>query len=190
LAPPSILACDAAVTHVEARVRAGTPAVFKLAQSGSVQQHESVLTALASGTEVIATLRIASSVEKQVSIDIKAAVLLNCVLLTVSVPPATPDGALIIIKNVWVAGVAVILNKLASTITIGFNHAPAPAGAIFAAARANDLPGLNAALRNGGSTEEKNSVSAKASLPVSPSACHNAFPTLLYHPPSLVHWRP
>ena len=43
-----------------------------------------------------------------------------------------------------------------------YNHAPTPEGAVTAAVKANDLPGLEVALRNGGSTEEKDGVSAKA----------------------------
>ena len=39
-----------------------------------------------------------------------------------------------------------------------YNHAPAPKGAVMAAAKAGDLPALKVALRNGGSTEEKDSV--------------------------------
>jgi hypothetical protein len=165
VAPPSILACDAAVTQAAARVRAGTPAVFKLAHSCAAQQHECVLTALASGADVFAILRSVDNlhvgvIDVLVAVDIKVDIEHNCVLIVVSVPPGTPDGALVVIKNVWVAGCAVFLNELSSTITIGFNHAPAPKGAVWTAAYYNDLPGLNAALRNGESTEEKDAVSS------------------------------
>jgi hypothetical protein len=160
LAPSSISAREVTLTAAGARVCTG-PAVFHLAPIYSEPLQNCVLAALASGTEVIATLRIAS-IDEQVPVDIKAADALNCVLLTVSVSPGTPDGSLVIINNVCVAGCAVNLNELLPTVTIGFNHAPAPEGAVYAAAKANDLPGLNAALRSGGSTEEKTEVSAKA----------------------------
>ena len=93
--------------------------------------------------------------------DIEAKFERNCVLLKVAVPLGTPVGARVVINHVWVAGCAVVLNELASIVTIEFNHAPAPAGAVHAAAKAGDLPALKVALRNGGSTEEKDSVSAR-----------------------------
>ena len=162
VAPRSISADDVALVPVEARVRAGAPAVFHVAPISSALLQECVLTALASGMDAIATLHIESLAAEQLSVDIKAAVTLNCVLLTVAVPPGTPDGSLVVINNVWVAGRAVVLNELLSCVTIGLNHGPEWEGAVYAAARANDLPGLNAALSNGGSTEEKDWVSAKA----------------------------
>ena len=147
----------------------GTPAVFVLANSRETQQHEFVLTALASGAEVIAIMRSVSNldggvIDVQVAVDIQAAVTLNCLFLTVAVPPGTPDGSCVMIHAVWVAGVSVVLNELASSVTIGFNHAPAPAGAVIDAAVANDLPGLKQALGNGGSTEEIDRVSARGRL--------------------------
>ncbi len=83
-------------------MRAGTPAVFLLASISSVLMQECVLTALASNMEVIATLRIAKPVDEQLSVYITASVTLNCALLTLAVPPSTPDGSLVIINNVWV----------------------------------------------------------------------------------------
>jgi hypothetical protein len=80
------------------------------------------------------------------------------------VPPGTPDGSLVIINNVWVAGFAVVLNSLSSSVTIGFNHAPASNGAVYAAALAGDVTGLIAALHNGGSTEECDVVSVDLRL--------------------------
>ena len=166
-APPSIEARESAVTPVNVRVCSGSPAIFKLAHSRETQQHDSVLTALASGAQVIALMRSVNILDGgvthvQVAVDI--AVELNCVTLTVAVPPGTPDGSVVMIHAVWVAGVSVILDALASSVTIGFNHAPAPAGTVMDAARANDLPGLKQALGNGGSTEEIDRVSARGRL--------------------------
>ena len=47
---------------------------------------------------------------------------------------------------------------LPATLLVGYNHAPAPAGAVLAAARAGDVPALQAALDAGGSTEEVDEV--------------------------------
>jgi hypothetical protein len=158
LTPRCIAARDVVLISAEVRVRAGAPAVFHLVPISPSPLHECVLSALVSRTEVIAALRIAS-IHEQVPVDINAAVALNCVLLTVPLPPGTPDGAHVIIKNVWVAGCAVILNELSSTVTIGYNHAPAPEGAVMEAAGNDDLSGVKAALHRGGSTEEKDEVS-------------------------------
>ncbi len=123
---------------------------------------------LAHGAEVFAILRSVDNldggvIDEQVAVDIEVDVERNSVLLTVAVPYYTPDGTLVIIKNVWIAGFPVILNELSSTITVGFNHAPAPKGMVLAAAYDDDLPFLNAVLQNGGSTEEKKrKVCAKA----------------------------
>ena len=168
-APPSIDASEVALAPVEVRVFSGTPAVFVLANSRETQQHEFVLTTLASGAEVIAIMRSVSNldggvIDVQVAVDIQAAVTLNCLFLTVAVPPGTPDGSCVMIHAVWVAGVSVVLNELASSVTIGFNHAPAPAGAVIDAAVANDLSRLKQALGNGESTEEKDRVSATGRL--------------------------
>ena len=167
-APLSIAAGDVAVTPAEACVRAGQLAVFNLVPTGSIPQHECVITALASGAEVIATLRIANpdggEVDVQVSVDIEVNIKLSCVLLKVAVPLGTQYGARVVINHVWVAGCAVVLNELSSIVTIGFNHATAPAGAMMAAAKDGDLPALKVALRNGGSTEEKDAVSASLKI--------------------------
>jgi hypothetical protein len=160
LAPRSISAHDVALTPAAARVRAGTPAVFHVAPISTALLRECVLTALASGMEVIATLRIASPVDEELSVDVKTAVLRNCVLVTVAVPFGTPDGSLVIINKVWVAGFAVLLNVQLSCVTIGFNHAPASEGAVYAAAAVGDVPGLFLAIHKGESTEQKDTVSS------------------------------
>jgi hypothetical protein len=46
-----------------------------------------------------------------------------------------------------------------------YNHVPAPAGAVTAAAVAGNLTALKTALLNGGSTEEKDGVSADKRSP-------------------------
>jgi hypothetical protein len=158
LAPYSFSADDVTLTSASARVRAGTPAVFHMTPISSAPMQECVITGLESGIEIRATLRIASPLDEQVPVDINASVSQNCVLLTVVVPPGTPDGSLVIINNLWVAGRAVVLNERLSCVTIGFNHAPASEGAVYAAAAAGDVPGLMVAILNGDSTEQKDKV--------------------------------
>jgi len=50
---------------------------------------------------------------------------------------------------------------------VGYNHAPAPAGAVLEAASAGDVAALQAALDAGGSTEENlNEVRGDGKVPV------------------------
>ena len=89
------------------------------------------------------------------TVDLDVSVDLDCVLLLiVAVPADTPDGSVVLIKDVGVAGCAVVLNEMFLRVIVGFNHAPAHAGAVYAAAAAGDEWGLEEALFDGVSTEE------------------------------------
>ena len=92
-------------------------------------------------------------------VDIVVSAELGCVLFMVAVPTDIQDDSVILIKCVDIAGIAVALNKLLPRVVIGFNHAPARAGTVYAAAAAGDESGLEVALFDGGSTEEQNNVS-------------------------------
>ncbi len=158
LSPSCLSARDVEIIPSASRVLAGQAAVFTLVQIGAnpqLKHHASVLTALASVTQVAATMHIAGAdCAVQMPVDIEASVTLGCVLLIVTLPPGTPDGTIVAIGRVWVAGCVVGLNDLSSNITVGFNHAPASEGCVFEAAEHGDECGLVAALQNGGSTEE------------------------------------
>jgi hypothetical protein len=165
-APSSVAASGVVLTPQLARVLAGHSAIFTLTPNDSTPQrkhHPCVLTALASATVATVILRNFRkgdiAVDTQLPVDIETSAELNCVLLTVAVPPGTPDGSLVIINNVWVAGCAVALNETTSSATVGFNHTLAPNGAVFKAAKVGDVPGIMAALHNGGSTNERGDVS-------------------------------
>ena len=47
---------------------------------------------------------------------------------------------------------------LPATLRVGYNHAPAPMGAVYGAAKAGEVPALQATLDAGGSTEEAEEV--------------------------------
>ena len=47
---------------------------------------------------------------------------------------------------------------LPATLRVGYNHAPAPEGAVLAAAETGDVPALLASIEEGGSTEEADEV--------------------------------
>ena len=73
-------------------------------------------------------------------------------------PAAWADAASVTIVSLSLAGRSLPCDCLPATLRVGYNHAPAPAGAVLAAARAGDVPALQAALDAGGSTEEVDEV--------------------------------
>ena len=62
------------------------------------------------------------------------------------------------IASLALAGRPLSCSYLPTTLRVGYNHAPAPAGAVLAAAKTGDLTALQAALEAGGSTEEASEV--------------------------------
>jgi hypothetical protein len=100
----------------------------------------------------------------------------GCVDLVVSVPEDAALGSEVILRRVSVAGCDVSQDEALVRVIVGFNHEPAPAGRVFAAAQAGDIPALTQALDNGCSTQEANEVSVYAVhaplLVISSSLCH------------------
>lgn len=162
-APKSVAACDLALNPTAAHVRTGQPAEFRMASTAPVLLHESILAVLALGTEVTAAIRIlgddaspdSGTVDGEALVEIEVDAKNNCMLLKVIVPPGIPDGALVVIKHVCVAGCDVALSEQSSSITIGFNHTEESEGAAYSAAATGDMPGLLAALDKGESTEQR-----------------------------------
>ena len=74
-------------------------------------------------------------------------------------PAAWAHAASVTIYSLSLAGRPLPSDCLPATLRVGYNHAPAPAGAVHAAAKAGDVPALLAALDAGGSTEEADKVS-------------------------------
>ena len=73
-------------------------------------------------------------------------------------PAAWAYAASITVVSLSFAGRPLPCDCLPATLRVGYNHAQSPAGAVFAAATAGDLPALHAALEAGGSTEETDEV--------------------------------
>ena len=73
-------------------------------------------------------------------------------------PSAWANAASVTVVSLSLAGRPLPCDCLPATLQVGYNHAPAPAGAVYAAARAGDVPALRAALDAGGSTEEADEV--------------------------------
>jgi hypothetical protein len=83
------------------------------------------------------------------------------VLLNVSVPASVTEGSRVVISRVSVVGCDVALGEAPLEVIVGFNHAPAPAGPVYAAAVVGDAPALMRLLDGGASTEEKDAVSGR-----------------------------
>jgi hypothetical protein len=91
--------------------------------------------------------------------------------LVVSVPEDAALGSQVVLRRVIVAGCDVALDMEPVRVIVGFNHAPAPAGRVFDAAQAGDIPSLTQALDDGCSTQEADEVSLicrTSALPPSP----------------------
>ena len=73
-------------------------------------------------------------------------------------PSAWANAASVTMVSITLAGRLMSCDCLPSTLLVGYNHTPAPAGAVLEAARAGDVPALQAALEAGGSTEEADAV--------------------------------
>ena len=73
-------------------------------------------------------------------------------------PSAWTDAAFVTVVSLSLAGRPLPCEFLPATLRVGYNHAPAPKGAVYEAARAGDVPALWAAIEAGGSTEEANEV--------------------------------
>ena len=73
-------------------------------------------------------------------------------------PAPWVDASSVSVVSLTQAGRPLPRDSLPATLRVGYNHAPAIAGAVFAATLADDLPALQAALDAAGSTEEADEV--------------------------------
>ena len=73
-------------------------------------------------------------------------------------PAAWADAAFVTVHSMSLAGRPLLCDCLPATLRVGYNHAPAPGGAVLAAAKAGDVRVLDAAIDAGGSTEEADGV--------------------------------
>ena len=73
-------------------------------------------------------------------------------------PAAWADAASVAVVSLSLAGWPLPCDCLPATLRVGYNHAPAPAGAVLTAAKFVDVKKLQGALDAGGSTEEADEV--------------------------------
>ena len=82
----------------------------------------------------------------------------NVIARALIYPASWTDADSVIVTSLTLAGQAVSCDFLPAVLRVGYNHAPAHAGAVSAAAKAGDVRALQAALDAGGSTEEADEV--------------------------------
>ena len=75
-------------------------------------------------------------------------------------PSSWSDSGSVVLDSISIAGRPLPCIGLPAITRVGYNHAPAAEGAVFAAAKAGDVSALRSALSAGGSTEEASPVSA------------------------------
>ena len=73
-------------------------------------------------------------------------------------PASWADAASVTVVSLSLAGRPLPCDCLPATLRVGYNHSPAPEGAVLLAAEAGDVAALQAALDAGGSTEETDEV--------------------------------
>ena len=82
----------------------------------------------------------------------------GCIVRALARPSAWADASSVTVVSLSLAGRPQLCECLPATLRVGYNHAPEPVGAVYDAAEAGDVPELQAALEDGGSTEEADGV--------------------------------
>jgi hypothetical protein len=163
------------------RARSGQAADFVLAPSSDGIHCSSsiVCDALESAASVWASANVSEAPvsreasSQHLSVMYEPSVPLGGVLVRIPVPFSTPDTSCITILRVSVAGCDVALCESPLQVRVGFNHAPAPEGRVWAAAHRGDVPILMRLLEGGASTEETDGVSGLCIVyPILLSVCN------------------
>jgi hypothetical protein len=158
LCPVIAAARDMRVGCVARRVRSTRRAVFRLSSTASVSDVD--VDATIRVVEAHVTLSTWPAIELAYAVEAaQAAASGFCIDIVVQIPSDAADGAAVVLHSVFLAGCNVTLGEAPVRVIVGFNHEPAPAGRVHAAAKANDIPTLTQALNDGCSTEEADGVS-------------------------------
>ena len=157
---PSIIAL--AITRVPARVHADRPLEIELAAVGFGAVNGAV-EYVASWVSTHALLAIVFEVpgqpRREVSVFVKARPFGGGWTARALVrPSAWADVVSVTVVSLSLAGRPLPCDCLPETLQVGYNHSPAPVGAVYDAVRIGDVAALQATLDAGGSTEEVNEV--------------------------------
>ena len=151
-----------ALTRVPARVHADRPLEIELAAVG-LRVGADVAVSIASWISDHALLQISVEVPEQprgeASLRVKAHPSGGGWIIRALIRPAAwADAASVTVVSLSLERRPLMSDLLPATLRVGYNHAPAPAGVVFAAATACDVAALQTALDAGGSTEEADEV--------------------------------
>jgi hypothetical protein len=138
------------------RIRGDRPAVFRMQLTIPGVDVDIVATA-----QLVVARIFLGGVELGYSIEVAPATTTShgCISVVVPIPENTAEGSQFVLRRVSVAGYDVALGEAPVRVIVGFNHEPAPAGRVYAAAQAGDIPALTQALDDGCSTQEADGVS-------------------------------
>ena len=173
--------CDSATfaTHIEARLISPSASDFVLNQMpscvhadrpfelefGDIDLSEDAGMAESVASWISAHARLQISVEAPGQPQVEVTMLVNArpsaggwIARALVSPSVWANATSVTVVSLTLADRPVPCHCLPATLRVGYNHAPAGEGAVFAAARAGDVPALEAALDAGGSTEEADRV--------------------------------
>jgi hypothetical protein len=170
IAPNCPPASSCLLSCLQKHVKAGRAAALALAPLADVIYDDLDAAALATLTSLV---QVSAELQQpdclgvppaKLAVTYEPSVAHGGVLLSVSAPSSAPEGSRVVIRRACVAGCDVALGEAPLEVVVGFNHAPAPEGPVYAASKAGDAPALVRLLDGGSSTEEKEAVSCRKSL--------------------------
>ena len=150
------------LTKVPALVHADRPLEIELAAVGvgeGTGAAESVASWISAHARLAISIELPGQLIEEVSLPVSARQCCSGWIARVLIHPATwSDAVSVSVVSLSLAGQPLSCHCLPATLRVGYNHAPAPAGAVYDAAQDGDVPALQAALDAGGSTEEADEV--------------------------------
>ena len=155
-------ASEFALNRVPPLVHADRPLELELAAVGQgavAGAAESVASWISAHAFLQIFVEVPGHPQGRVSLRVKARPSEGGWIVRVLVRPAYwANAASVTLVSLSLAGRPLLCDCLPATLRVGYNHAPAPEGPVFAAAKAGDVPALLAAIEEGGSTEEADEV--------------------------------
>ena len=114
---------------------------------------------LSANSRVAIVIEVPGKPQREVPVLVKSRSFGDNWIARVLVRPAYwADASSVTIHSLLLAGRPLPCNCLPAILRVGYNHSPAPEGAVLLAAEAGDVAALQAALDAGGSTEETDEV--------------------------------
>ena len=146
------------LSRVPPRVHADRPLEVELS-AVELDADAGVSLSVASWISANASLAISIKVPRQRRADVSLPVTARpfgggWIVRALARPTSWADATSVTVVSFSLAGRPLPCKCLPVTLRVGYNHAPAPEGAVLQAAKAGDVPALLASLDAGGSTEE------------------------------------